>query len=69
MNLKKRIIIINKVVNKNKRFFNNDILLLLYLYRLKIKIIYSLIYQKRLYIYLFIYLFIIFRKLNFYYFN
>ena len=36
INLKKRVITIIEIINKNKRFFNNNILLLLYLYCLKI---------------------------------
>ena len=35
ISLKSRIIIINEVIDKNKRFFDINILLLLYLYRLK----------------------------------
>ena len=36
INLKKRILITNEIINRSKKFFNNDILLLSYLYRLKI---------------------------------
>ena len=36
ISLKKRIIIINEIIDKNERFFNNDVLLLLYLYRFEI---------------------------------
>ena len=61
INLKEYIIIINEIINKNKRFFNNDILLLLYLYRLKINNNLFFNISKTNF---FSYLFIIFRKLN-----
>ena len=65
INIKERIMIINEIINKNKRFFNNDILLLLYLYRLKINIILLFNILKTI-LYLFIYNF---SKIKLYYLN
>ena len=65
INLKDRIIIINNVFNKNDKFLNVNILLLLYLYRLNINNILFLNISKTT-LYLFIYNF---SKIKSYYFN
>ena len=54
ISLKDRIMIINEIINKNKRFFDINILLLLCLYRLKINNILFLNILKTI-SYLFIY--------------
>ena len=64
INLKKRIITSNEIIDKIF-FFNNDVLLLLYLYRLKINNILFFNILKTI-LYLFIYNF---SKIKSYYFN
>ena len=54
INLKNRIIIINKIINKSERFFNINILLSLYSHHLKINNILFLNILKTI-LYLFIY--------------
>ena len=54
INLKDHIIIINEIIDKKKRFFDINILLLLYLYRLKTNNILFLNILKTI-LYLFIY--------------
>ena len=65
INLKKRVLTTNEIINKNERFFDNDILLLLYLYRLKINNILFFSILKTI-SYLFIYNF---SRIKSYYFN
>ena len=65
IDLRDYIIIINKVIDKNERFFDVNILLLLYLYRLKINNILSFLILKII-SYLFIYNF---SKVKLCYFN
>ena len=64
INLKNRIIITNNVFNKNDKFLNIDVLLLLYLYRLNINNILSLNIS-RIILYLFIYNFSKIKSYNF----
>ena len=57
INLKGRVMIINEIINKKERTFNVNILLLLYLYRLKTNNILFLSVSKTI-SYLFIYAFL-----------